>query len=354
MTSFNPEMLILAREFRGLTQTGLAENVGVKQGTISKLESGLQSPDTVLEAISRVLQFPVDFFRQEDRVFGFNSAGFFHRKRQALPDRILRTLHAAMNISRMRVSRLIRSVQPQEAHQFSFRKLDVTNYRNGAQEIADVAKAMWQVPTGPVRNVMEIIEAAGAVIVPMDFGTLKADAISEWVPGYPPLFLTNSNTGITGDRLRLTLAHETGHAIMHDFPHEEIEDQANSFAAEFLMPRKQIKASLYGLTLAKLAQLKRIWKVSMAALIQRGHELKTITDNQRRYLFMALSKRGQRLREPIDTDVPIERPTRLRSLVKAHIDMGFSMQEMMSLLFVADEGEFRSVYLGTSQLRLIG
>ncbi len=201
---------------------------------------------------------------------------------------------------------------------------------------------------------MEIIEAAGGVIIQMDFGTLQADAISEWVPGYPPIFLTNCNAGITGDRLRLTLAHEMGHVLMHDYPHDEIEDQANEFAAEFLMPRRQIKASLYNLTLAKLAQLKKIWKVSMAALIQRGHQLKTITDNQRRYLFMALSKRGNRLREPIETDVSIERPSRLEALVKAHVEMGFSTRDLMQFLFVSDENEFRSVYLGMNQLSLVG
>ncbi|HKW97184.1 MAG TPA: XRE family transcriptional regulator [Bryobacteraceae bacterium] len=353
MTSFNPDMLTLAREFRGLTQTELAENIGVKQAFISKLESGLQSPDSALEDISHVLRFPTDFFRQEDRIFGFNSAVFFHRKRQALPDRLLRKLHAAMNIARMRVYRLTRSSQ-QDDHHFSFRKIDPSTYKHGAVDVADVAKAMWHVPAGPVRNVMEIIEAAGGVIVPMDFGTLQADAISEWIPGYPPIFLTNTNIGITGDRLRLTLTHETGHVLMHDYPDPDIENQANQFAAEFLMPRKHIKASLYNLTLAKLAQLKRIWKVSMAALIQRAHELKTITDNQRRYLFMALSKRGNRLREPAETDIQIERSVRLRSLVKSHVDMGFSTRDLMGMLFVSDENEFKSTYLGLNQLSLVG
>jgi Zn-dependent peptidase ImmA (M78 family) len=354
MTTFNPEMLILAREFRGLTQTELAERIGVKQGTVSKIESGLQSPDSVVGDASRVLQFPTDFFKQEDRVFGFNAGVFFHRKRQAVSDRILRRLHATMNITRMRIHRLLRALPGDEPHQFLFRKIDVAAYRNGPEEVADVAKAMWQVPIGPVRNMIEVIESAGGVVVPMDFGTLQADAISEWVPGYPPIFLINSNVGITGDRLRLTLAHEVAHVLMHDYPHPDIEDQANSFAAEFLMPRKQIKASLYHLTIAKLAQLKKIWKVSMAALIQRAHDLKTITENQRRYLFMALSKRGHRLREPIETDVPIERPLRVRLLVKSHCEMGFSTQDLMKMLFLSDECEFESVYLGTRQLRVVG
>lgn len=354
MNEFNPEMLILAREYRGLTQTELAEQIGVKQGTISKIEAGLQSPDAFTAQMSRTLSFPEEFFKQPDRVFGFNSAVFFHRKRQALPDKILRRLHASMNIMRMRVHRLLRSVPSDDSRTLLFRRLEIGDYKNNPEEVARLTRSMWYVPSGPVRSVTETIEIAGGVVIPMDFGSRHADAVSEWVPGFPPIFLTNANNDITGDRLRLTLAHEIAHVLLHAYPDPEMEAQANDFAAEFMMPRREIKASLYNLTLLKLAQLKRIWKVSMATLIQRAHELKTITDNQRRYLFMALSKRGQRLREPVETDIPIERPTGLKELVKAHVDLGFSTRELMKLLFVTDEGEFRSAYLGANQLRLIG
>ena len=71
------------------------------------------------------------------------------------------------------------------------------------------------------------------------------------------------------------------------------------------MPQTEIKASLVCLTMAKLADLKRFWKVSMAALIMRAYELKTITDSQRRYLFINVSKRsGGRLHEPLESEIP--------------------------------------------------
>ncbi|HAH51017.1 MAG TPA: transcriptional regulator, partial [Balneola sp.] len=44
MTSvFNPSMLILARESRGLTQSKLSELIGLSQGKLSKVEKGLQT-----------------------------------------------------------------------------------------------------------------------------------------------------------------------------------------------------------------------------------------------------------------------------------------------------------------------
>jgi transcriptional regulator with XRE-family HTH domain len=146
MNTFNPEMAILAREFRGLTQTELGDQLGAKQGTISKIEAGLQSPENFLPQMSCVLSFPEDFFEQADRVFGFNSAVFFHRKRQALPDKILRRLHASMNIARMRVYRLLRSIPPDSSRALLFRRIEIADYKNNPEEVARLARSMWYLP----------------------------------------------------------------------------------------------------------------------------------------------------------------------------------------------------------------
>jgi len=346
--SANANMLILAREARGLTQRELAEKLAVKQGTISKMEAGLLPPSNeTIGRYSEALRFPADFFCQTDHVFGFNATVFFHRKRQALPDRTLRRLHACMNLARMRISRLLRSASI--SCEQGFRTLETAEYE-GPEEIAKLVRSMWMIPSGPIKSVTEVIENAGGIVVRLDFGTRQIDAISEWVPGHPPIFIVNSNTDVTGDRLRLTLAHELAHILMHRFPDPEMEHEANQFAAEFLMPRRMVKASLYSLNLAKLAQLKRIWKVSMAALVQRAYDLRTITETQRRYLFMNFSKRGYRTREPVETDVAIEQPETLKVLINAHVnELGFSSRELMQMLFFVDECEFQSEFLGAER-----
>jgi Zn-dependent peptidase ImmA (M78 family)/transcriptional regulator with XRE-family HTH domain len=354
MIPFNPEMLILAREARGLTQTQVAAAVGAQQGTISKTEAGLALPaDQTLEKLSDALGFPVDFFYQQDRVFGFNSAVFFHRKRQALPDRVLRKIHAFMNITRMRIERLLRSSEVSTGN--TFQRIELADYDGSAEEVGMLMRAVWTLPHGPVRNLTEIIESAGGIVVRMNFGTRQADAVSEWVPGYPPIFLVNGDAGIPGDRLRLTLAHEVAHVLLHRYPNPDMEDEANEFAAEFLMPRREIKASLYNLTLLKLVQLKRIWKVSMAALVHRAFELGTITDSQRRYLYINMAKRGYRTREPIEADVPLEIPTILSKMVRTHIEkLDYTEGQVMGLLYMRDPSELKSVYLGQNLLGLVG
>jgi len=58
MVKFNSEMLILAREARGLSQEELAEQMGVKQGTLSKIENGLLDVTEYLQKICDTLNFP--------------------------------------------------------------------------------------------------------------------------------------------------------------------------------------------------------------------------------------------------------------------------------------------------------
>jgi Zn-dependent peptidase ImmA (M78 family)/transcriptional regulator with XRE-family HTH domain len=354
-TNFNPEMLILARESWGFSQTELAELVAVNQGTISRIEAGLLSPsDDILKGFAEQLEFPEKFFTQSDKIYGFNSTVFFHRKRQSLADKVLRRLHAQMNLCRMRIDRLTRSIQTQV--DFRFVHMEPVEYAGGVAAIARLVRSTWLLPPGPVRNLTQAIEEAGGIVVEFDFQTKQADAISEWVPGFAPMFLVNSNSNIPWDRRRLTLAHELGHVILHKFPDPKMEEEANEFAAEFLMPRRDIKPSLFGLTMAKLADLKRVWKVSMQALIERAYQLKTITEYQRRLFYVNLNRGGRsRIHEPLENEYPPERPEVFRRLVRTHLEiLGYSLRELALLLFMTNEQRFRLEILGEQGLSLVG
>lgn len=355
--SFNPEMLILARESKGWSQAEVAGSVAVMQGTISKIECGLLVPSPELvNTFADKLEFPDQFFFETDRVFGFNSTVFFHRKRQSVPDRTLRKLHAQMNLSRMRVRKLRLSLSLQS--KVRFQPMDPREYAGGVPAVARLVRQMWLLPPGPIRNLVEAIEDAGGIVIDYDFGTKQADAISEWIDDSPPIFLVNTNDEIPWDRRRLTLAHELGHVIMHavpNLPSPQIEDEATEFAAEFLMPRKEIKPSLYSLTMAKLADLKRYWRVSMQALIERARQLKTITEYQRRLFYMRLNSNGHtRLHEPLEREYAPERPELYRRMVKTHLhDLGYSVKEIATILFFGKEQSFVDEFLNTDCLRLV-
>lgn len=344
MNEFNPEMMILARESRGLTQSALAKLVSIKQGTISKIESGmLPISDEALEQIATTLEYPTQFFFQQDRVYGFGSSVFYHRKRRGLPISVLRKLHAQSNIRRMHISRLLRATELDSRR--GFECMDPEDYQGDIERIAQLVRAMWRLPHGPVRNVTDTIENNGGIVIRCDFGTRKIDAISEWTDLCPPLFFVNSHPDITADRVRRSLAHEIGHIIMHKYPTDTMEEESDRFAAEFLTPAREIKPLLYGLRLPKLAALKREWKVSMGSLIEQAFKLGTITPYQRQYLIINMKKRTHSFREPPETDFPIEKPRVLDELVQTHMrTLGYSPQELSCFLGEL-ETNFRTLYL---------
>src|ERR1022692_3511275 len=167
MSDFNPDMLILARESRGWYQGELAEAASLQQGTVSKVESGALVPSAeTVDRFAEKLRYPRSLFFQPDPVYGFNSTVFFHRKRQSLPDKTLRKLHAHMNLTRMRVTRLLRSTEILSACRFQ--RIDLAEYRNSVETVARLVKSTWLIPSGPVRNVTRAIEDAGGIVVAVD------------------------------------------------------------------------------------------------------------------------------------------------------------------------------------------
>jgi Zn-dependent peptidase ImmA (M78 family) len=166
------------------------------------------------------------------------------------------------------------------------------------------------------------------------------------------MFFVNRN--IPGDRLRFTLAHELGHLLMHGIPSPTMEDEADRFASEFLMPAEDIKPALSQFSLAKAASLKPYWKVSMWALIRRARDLATISENQYRYLCMAMSATGYKTREPTELQIPVEEPRVYRELIDVHLKrLKFTLQDLAKLIVAKPEELKRRFAAPKSSLRLV-
>ncbi len=354
MPHFNPAMLTLARESRELTQAELAARTGVPQAIISRLEAGItQSNDEYISLMAGKLRYPLDLFYQDERIFGFNASVFFHRKRADMPAKTLRRIHSVLNLTRMRLGRLLlaANIMPE----VELIRMSIEEY--GAPErIAQQMRALLRLPHGPVADLTAALEDAGVVIVNHRFGSSRTDAVSEWVTGHPPIILMNADESIGGDRYRWTLAHELGHLVMHKLPSESMEDEANRFASELLLPALEVRHHLRNVRLANLALLKGVWKVSMGALLEKAKQLRTISATQYRYMRINFSKLHYNTREPAELDIPLEKPTLLSQLVFAHVnELGFSLEDMSKLLGILPD-ECIELYMPELQrngLRLI-
>jgi Zn-dependent peptidase ImmA (M78 family) len=223
---------------------------------------------------------------------------------------------------------------------------------------ADVARrlrAEWGMPRGPLESMVGLIEGTGALIAsralvspqPLDSGadSVPVDAVSCSPPGREPVVLLNRGT--PADRQRYTLAHELGHMVLHQVPHAEQEKQANSFAAELLMPSRDIRTDLAGgsLTIARLLKLKTRWKVSMWALLRRARTLGEISDWQYRSLAVEMSSLGYRTVEPGELDH--ETPAAVTSIITWHLERGREVSDLASAAFLTPD-EFVDLYLSAS------
>lgn len=346
---FNPNMLMLAREASGLSQIALAAKLGVTQGKLSKIENGFMGVnDEMLQGLSQALHFPREFFFESENIYP--PYVHYYRKAKSMPSKLMSRINAQVNIERIRVQKLIRSidfdVKPLEYH-------DVDEYGN-PEAVASELRQSWRVPRGPIKNMTELIESAGIFVMKLNFGTrLLSDITVTTELGKYIIFV---NSLMPGDRLRFTLTHALGHVIMqHLTTDEEIEREADRFAGEFLMPKYDIQHQLTDLTLEKLANLKTYWKVSMNAILMRAQQLNKINEQRRNYLWARMSKLGFRLNEPIELSIPKEVPSLLLEVMKIYLkEYGYTGDELKKMLYLRPEEYPEYGFTAEShQLRLI-
>lgn len=327
-SSFNPAMLKLGRERIGLRQADLATKAGVTQALVSKMENGLigHPSDEAMQKLAEVMHLPPDFFYQQDRVVGLPH--FHYRERAKLGAKPLAQIEAVVNIRRQHVAKLLRSYEVETLRPIP--QIDLDERGITPERVAEQLREYWMVPRGPVRNVVEIVEEAGGIVILAKFGTALLDGISFRADGLPPLFFMNKDA--SGDRFRLSLAQELGHIVLHTIPDDDakMEDEARRFATAFIMPSKDIKPYLNAPSLSSLTKVKAFWKVSIGDLIDRTYDLKLITPSQHRAILSEYKKLS-RTGEPIPLE--IEQPNRLKEMVRHHREvLGYTVTDLAKLL----------------------
>ena len=307
----NPAMITLGRDSRGFNQKELSEKLGISQGTLSKIEMGLLPfPENDLDLLCKELHYPEKFFYQDIEIYRGVS---LHRKRLTIPQKTLNQIDAISNIIRLHINKLTEALEI-NVNLPHFNENEIRTQESNV--VAKNLRVFWKVPNGAIKNVTRLFEKNGIIIFPINFGTKLIDGLSISFQDIPPIIFINNQ--ISGDRYRFTLAHELGHLLLHEYPTESMEDEANLFASEFLVPEIEIRPYLEKISIERLIELKRYWKVSIAMLLVRAKEISNLTDRQYRYMWMKIGKLGYRTKEPID--IPIEESVLLKEIVDYHID----------------------------------
>lgn len=352
---FNPALLFLVRQYRGASQTQVARDAGLNQGHYSRIENGLlpEGPsEENVEHISRALAFPKGFFYLKDGLAGLPlSVHPMNRKKSTVGERVLRQIHAELNIRLIHLRRYLRAAHLEP--ELPLPQVDVDE-GGGPLEIARALRRAWSIPEGPISDLTDYCERAGILVIWCDLEK-GVDGVTMTVRDLPPCVFLNRHA--PSDRMRASLAHELGHIIMHRVPTDSIEDEANAFASEFLVPERQYRRSLVGqrFTLEWLARQKAYWKTSMSFLLYRAGAIDAVSRHQTEYLWKKMSALGWRTREPEETDIPYEEPTVFPRLLKMHSeDLAYDWGTLEALLNtgVSDLQRIYGGYLGKGKPRL--
>jgi Zn-dependent peptidase ImmA (M78 family) len=181
----------------------------------------------------------------------------------------------------------------------------------------------WNLGVGPINDLSLLLKRNNIFAFNFDFFTSHIDGVSTKNKYLPPVICANYQST---DRLRFTFAHELGHIVLHQntFPTEDIEEEANQFAAELLLPEISVKDELRNLKFSRLPALKQRWKVSMSSIIYRAKELNLISTETASSYFMRLNQLGYRKKEPYNESIKESEGTLFKDVVD-HISLSKSI-----------------------------
>lgn len=301
---FDRARLRMARELRGLTQVQLAREVGsVTAASVSQFENGHTRPAaSTLRRLAVALRVPPTFFAAPARPPAQDQAHGFFRSLRSTSPRDRQQALAYVHLARELALELEKHVALPDLN------LSRVSIDNGQplqsadiEQVAARVRDHWNVPRGPVRDVVRLLEMNGIVVVRFRVSTEKVDAFCVNFPDRPVVAL-GADKGLR-DRSRLDAAHELGHLVMHgtsDRVGDKItEGQAHEFAASFLMPADDIRSELPDrLDWPAFLSLKARWHVSLAALLVRAKTLGIMSEHTYAQGWKALSARGWRKVEP--------------------------------------------------------
>ena len=313
--------LVTLRHLDGLTQTDLAENLGVTQSFLSQVEKGAKPlPMDLARQAADHFDLPAEFFQVPMDATEAGFATFRKASKASVRDENLVTASYGEAARLFRIASSGSGYRTGDLH--SAREEDVE------QTAANLRSMLGLDPGDPLRNATRAAERLGVGVihglVPVERHSGMHDGISRpnGVNDRPLIATVGEQPPAVA---RMTLMHEIGHVIFDRDRAAPIrgtrspeERRAFTFAGAMLVPSSVIKERVTeNLTLHGYLRIKADYGITVAALIVRASGLGVISPQRKRSLFIQLSSQGWRQSEPVA--VAAEEPRLLRQATERGI-----------------------------------
>lgn len=312
------DRLRLARRKAGYSLRGLSDAMDgkVTAQAIGKYERGESTPSSgVMTALAKALGVSLAYLMDaqgiELRGVEFRTkANTTGRERAQVETEVLEWIERYLQVERVLE---LDSAQWQSPVS-SLRKLKDPAE---AEELAVEVRRTWELGIDPIPNMTELLEEKGLKVltVPLAGRVSGFTCLVKRPDTQADLPAIVVNNQLPLERRRLTLAHELAHRLLEPDSLDERDEEkaANVFAGAFLMPRKHLEDEVgkrrNALGYRELLDLKRMYRVSGAALLVRLRQLGIIDEATLTYAFQTVA-RGWRSQEPNELEPPQQRGSR--------------------------------------------
>ncbi|MFC0212129.1 helix-turn-helix domain-containing protein [Paenibacillus chartarius] len=340
VNTFNKNRLKSARIFSGFTISDLAELSGVSKQAISQFENGKSKPTLeTLMKLMYVLKFPREYFYEADSIEEVQVGNTFFRslvstsKKERL-SQIEKTRYFSkicdfleryidfppVNLPSIKDLIELNDTKVDNPHQLE---------REDIEEIALALRKYWGIGEEPITNIVFLLEKNGIIMTSLATDTHKIDAFSQrqMISNRERYVIVLGDGKQSACRRQFDTAHELGHMLLHNWntdyndiyleEHRLIEQQADTFAGAFLLPKDAFLKDLhYPNNLNFYIELKKKWKVSIQAMIVRAFHLGAINYNQYTYLMKQMNQKNMRKKEPLDDVLSVPQPVLISKAVE--------------------------------------
>ncbi|AFU16604.1 ImmA/IrrE family metallo-endopeptidase [Bacillus toyonensis] len=339
---FVGEKLANIRLLYGLSRQDLASKLGVTEQSIWQYEKGYTSPSLEkINDLKSMFHVRTKFFYTKDELMDVvNENNIAYRSEKNVPykkrtdkiflneiERVLTYMEKLVSYPKSIVVDVRNySIEQKNKHNFS-----ENNKKEIIENIALKARREFGLNQDNNEDLMFLLEKKGVFVLEKALG-VDIDGYSAWT-NYDRPYIVLGNTKKSSVRRNFDLAHELGHLLLHyqmdigelsTSQYNEIEQEAHMFASNFLMPKQEFMSDLQ--CISKISnpdhyiELKQKWKVSLAAMGHRAYSLGVMSYQQYRYFNVLLHRYGYKIKEPLDSEIPIIRPGKIRSIFRHVLD----------------------------------
>lgn len=207
------------------------------------------------------------------------------------------------------------------SHEFDNPLIDfpiITEYKQ-VQYAAAILREQWELGTGPIPNIVALLEDKNIKLVKLDIAT-DFNGLHCVVNGTIPVIAYQVRKANDLDTIRTTLLYEVAHLILKfgNITEREKENLCQQFSEALLLPEKAIKTALgmhrTKLSTLELEHLKKRYGISMPAIVRRAKACNLINDHYAKQLIFLLNQRSW-ANEDFPTDSYTEASNRFEQLL---------------------------------------